>query len=163
MSKYCVICKRPIESEDPAVLSLGALGTPKHICTHCEDTIDKMLSLTDYNEIMSECKTLGEALTRGDTGDESVIKSVNELITKAADRAASIKEGSYDFSEDEEESGDAEESFDEIPEELRETAEDKALDEKEAHFTAIFNTVTTWISGIILVGAVGFFIYTLLS
>ena len=168
MAKYCSICKRPIDTEDPAVLTIGGYGTPKHICTVCEGTIDKMMTLTEYDEIMAECKTLGEALTGGDTGDGSVISTVNELIDKAAERAQSIKDGTYSEEEDGDsadadgENEDNEESYDDIPEELRETEEDRALDEKEARNAAIFNTVTTWASGIILVAAIGFFIYKLL-
>ena len=55
---------------------------------------------------------------------------MEEMVQRATDRAKRIAEGTYDFSEDEE---DPEvEELVEIPEELQETEEDRALDEKDA-------------------------------
>jgi hypothetical protein len=153
MAKYCVICKRPIEKEEPAVLTMGGFGVPKCICGQCEETIDKMTTGTDYEEIIESCVSLGESLTRGDTGDNSVIATVNGLIKNASERAAKIKDGTYDFSLDEKSD---DEDF-EITEDIAETEEDRALDEKEAKANKVLDTILTWASGIIIVVAVVFF------
>ena len=58
-----------------------------------------------------------------------VVELVSETLNHAAKRATAIKEGTYDFSLDEESAED--EGFDEVPEELLESEEDKALDEAE--------------------------------
>jgi hypothetical protein len=64
------------------------------------------------------------------------------MMADAANRAKAIKEGSYDFSLDE---AAAEEGFDEIPEELRESEEDIELDrieeENNKKFDKFYNGV----------------------
>ena len=159
MAKYCVICKRPIENEDPAILTMGGYGVPKYICEDCEHTIDAMNESTDTEEVRASCRKLGEALTHGDTGDENVIKTVNSLIADASERAARIDDGSY-IPEENAESTD--EEFD-ITEDLKETEEDRLLDEKEAEVNKKINTITTWVSIGVIVLFLGLFLYRLLS
>jgi hypothetical protein len=88
------------------------------------------------------------------------LNSVTKLLTDSAKRAQQIKEGTYDFSLDEAEDPD---SFDEIPEELQETEEDKLLDEKEAAANAKFDKVMSWIWVGVGVGALGFIIWKLID
>ena len=158
MAKHCVICKRPIEKEDPAILMMGGYGVPKCICEECENTVDLLNESVDAAEIREGCRKLGEALTRGDTGDESVIVTVNEIIAEAGEKAERIENGTYDP----EEAKDEEEEFD-ITEDLQETVEDRKLDEEEARANKVYNTVSSWVAGIIIVIALGFFIYKLIA
>ena len=158
MARHCVICKRPIEKEDPAILMMGGYGVPKCICEECENTVDLLNESVDAAEIREGCRKLGEALTRGDTGDESVIVTVNEIIAEAGEKAERIENGTYDP----EEAKDEEEEFD-ITEDLQETEEDRKLDEEEARANKIYNTVSSWVAGIIIVIALGFFIYKLIA
>ena len=158
MARHCVICKRPIEKEEPAILMMGGYGVPKCICEECENTVDLLNESEDAGEIREGCRKLGEALTRGDTGDESVIVTVNEIIAEAGKKAESIENGTYDPSKEKEE----EEEFD-ITEDLEETEEDRKLDEEEARANKIYNTVSSWVAGIIIVIALGFFIYKLIA
>ena len=158
MARHCVICKRPIEKEEPAILMMGGYGVPKCICEECENTVDLLNESEDAGEIREGCRKLGEALTRGDTGDESVIVTVNEIIAEAVKKAESIENGTYDPSEEKEE----EEEFD-ITEDLEEIEEDRKLDEEEARANKIYNTVSSWVAGIIIVIALGFFIYKLIA
>ena len=158
MARHCVICKRPIEKEEPAILMMGGYGVPKCICEECENTVDLLNESEDAGEIREGCRKLGEALTRGDTGDESVIVTVNEIIAEAGKKAESIENGTYDPNEEKEE----EEEFD-ITEDLEETEEDRKLDEEEARANKIYNTVSSWVAGIIIVIALGFFIYKLIA
>ena len=158
MAKHCVICKRPIEKEDPAILTMGGYGVPKCICEECENTIDLMNESLDSDEVREQCRKLGEALTSGDTGDESVINAVNAIIAEASDKADRIDDGSYTPSEE----PSPEEEFD-ITEELQETEEDRKLDEEDARIAKITNTVTTWVSAVIILIAIGFFIYKMIA
>ena len=158
MARPCVICKRPIEKEDPAILMMGGYGVPKCICEECENTVDLLNESVDAAEIREGCRKLGEALTRGDTGDESVIVTVNEIIAEAGEKAERIENGTYDP----EEAKDEEEEFD-ITEDLQETEEDRKLDEEEARANKVYNTVSSWVAGIIIVIALGFFIYKLIA
>ena len=158
MARHCVICKRPIEKEEPAILMMGGYGVPKCICEECENTVDILNESEDAGEIREGCRKLGEALTRGDTGDESVIVTVNEIIAEAGKKAESIENGTYDPNEEKEE----EEEFD-ITEDLEETEEDRKLDEEEARANKIYNTISSWVAGIIIVIALGFFIYKLIA
>ena len=158
MAKHCVICKRPIEKEDPAILMMGGYGVPKCICEECENTVDLLNESVDAAEIREGCRKLGEALTRGDTGDESVILTVNGIIAEAGEKAERIENGTYDP----EEAKDEEEEFD-ITEDLQETEEDRKLDEEEARANKVYNTVSSWVAGIVIVIALGFFIYKLIA
>ena len=73
------------------------------------------------------------------------------------ERAKLIKEGSYDFALDDQES--EEDVLEEIPEELRETEEDRELDRKEAEALKKFDKVTNWLWLGILVGVIGAIVY----
>ncbi|MBQ9071512.1 MAG: hypothetical protein IJY23_09250 [Clostridia bacterium] len=154
MAKYCCVCKRMLERDDAPILTMSAYGSPKCLCDECADTVERATASRDYEEIINSCQSLGDALTRGDTGDIQVINTVNSIISEAKDRAEKINDGTYDFSIDEKED---EEEF-EITEDLEETEEDRAKDEKEAKVMKLFDTITSWAAGIILLGAVIFFI-----
>lgn len=159
MAKHCVICKRPIEKEDPAILMMGGYGVPKCICEDCESTLDVLNESEDALELRDGCRKLGEALTRGDTGDESVIETVNAIIAEAGEKAARIEDGTYD---PDAENTEEEEEFD-ITEDLEETEEDRKLDEEEARANKVYNTVSSWVAGVIILIAIGFFIYKLIA
>jgi hypothetical protein len=137
---------------------MGGYGVPKCICEECENTVDLLNESVDAAEIREGCRKLGEALTRGDTGDESVIVTVNKIIAEAGEKAERIENGTYDP----EEAKDEEEEFD-ITEDLEETEEDRKLDEEEARANKVYNTVSSWVAGIIIVIALGFFIYKLIA
>ena len=126
MAKLCSICQYPLEKEDAPVIAMSALGNPKCVCERCEEFIEAATTSRDPDEITEACKNLGETLTRGNTGDEQIIVAVNDIIASANQRCAAIKDGTYDFSLDENES----EEFD-ITEDLMETEEDKAKDARD--------------------------------
>ena len=134
---------------------MGGYGYPKCICDECAGTIDTMTQSREYDEIIEACKKLGENLTEGNTDDTQIIATVNEIIKNGSERAEAIKDGSYDFSLDEQVS--EEEEFD-ITEDLEETEEDRKKDEQEAKIANIIDTIGAWAAGLILVGAVVFFI-----
>ena len=154
MTKNCSICKLPLESEDAAVIAIGAYGTPKCICERCESAIEAATGSHDATEAENAIKELGEALTKGNTGDSQIIETVNSIIESAAERAGAIKNGTYDFSLDEK----IDEQEFVIEEDMLESEEDRLLDEKEAKANKIVDTITSWICGIAFLAAVVFFV-----
>lgn len=153
MAKHCCICQRNIEKDDAPILAIGAYGAPKCICGECEKNIDTATRATDANDATEAIRKLGESLTLGNTQDSQIIETVNGIITDAAQRAEAIRNGSYDFAKDDE----SEPEF-ELDEDLLESEEDRALDEKEAKTNKTIDTVTAWACGIILTAAIVFFI-----
>ena len=155
--KKCTICKNIFDGEDAAVLTMSGFGNARYICPDCEELIDTATGSRDYEEITAAIGKLGERASV-EISDTLAFNAFAEIIGSASERAEKIKSGEYDFSLDEAE----EEGFDEIPEELRETEEDKALDEKEAKVGAVIEKVTSWICGAMIAAVVLFFIYRLI-
>lgn len=153
MAKNCCICKAPIEKEDAPVLAIGAYGTPKCICDGCEGKINRATTSRDTVEIENAIRELGETLTAGNTFDDQIIETVDGIIKGSAERLEKIKNGTYDFAEDE-----VEEPEFELGEDMLESEEDKALDEKEAKVNKMVDKVTSWICGIVFAVALIFFI-----
>ena len=151
--KSCSICKAPIESENPSVLTMGGYGNPRYTCECCDAQLDRMLLSKEPAEVQDAMQILGDHLARIGCEDNAVIKTMEEMVRSATARAEAIREGPYDFSEDEVES--TEEEMIEIPEELRETEEDRALDEKEEAAAKKMDKIMdyAWIVLLVLFGA----------
>ena len=81
------------------------------------------------------------------------------MMRRAGERAAAIEKGTYDFSED---ASEDEEEMIEIPEELRETEEDRALDEKDAEAEKKFDKIMNWAWAGILAAFVIYFAYIII-
>ena len=77
-----------------------------------------------------------------------------------ADRAEKINKGEYDFSLDEnvEETGE-----DDIPEELLETEEDKALDERDEKRQKKFDKIFNIVALAVFAGVIGYLAYKFIS
>ncbi len=150
---FCALCGRIPEAEEPAVLTMGRYGNPRHLCDECEAQMDAASLGRDYDEIVDAIDTLGKKATGFAKDDETTMKVMRAFLMRAAKRAAQIKDGSYDF--DAEESSDTEEGFEEIPEELLETEEDAELDrieaEKSKHFDKFLNGFWVGFFGILFV------------
>lgn len=156
----CCICFSKIDPETAPILTIGKLGNPRCLCPECESLFDTATLGKTYEEITEACREIGDTMTRHNADDETVFCEVNNIISSSMERAEAIKDGSYDFSLDEEliESTNAAEVKEELPEELRETEEDIELDKKDQRVGKIIDTVTSWIAGLALVGAVAFFL-----
>ena len=133
---------------------MGGYGNPKCACESCEALIDTATTSRDPEKISEACKSLGEALTAGNTGDEQIIDTVNDIIRSASERGAAIKEGTYDFALDE---ADAEDEFD-ITDDLKESEEDRKKDERDEKVAKIIDTALSWACGAIFVAAITLFI-----
>ena len=141
MSKICCTCLKRMESEDAPVLTMGAYGTPKVLCDGCAALIETITLGKEYDEITEAMHTLTATMSASNVDDRVTVETVTQLLADSAKRAQQIKEGTYDFALDE---MDSEEGFDEIPEELRETEEDRLLDEKDAADVERFDKIMKW-------------------
>ena len=127
--KICSTCLSRIYSEEAPLLTMGAYGNPKYICDDCAELIETITLGKDCDEISEAIESLTQRMSRANVDDRVTVATVTKILSESTERAQKIKEGTYDFTLDETE---GEEVFDEIPEELQETEEDRLLDEKEA-------------------------------
>ena len=139
MGKNCCTCLSRIENDDAPVLTMGAYGTPKLLCDDCAALVETITYGRDYDEIAEAMSTLTDVITKSNADDRKVVATVTEILENGAKRAQKIKEGTYDFALDE-----VDEGFEEIPEELQETEEDRLLDEKEAESNARMDKFINW-------------------
>lgn len=136
----CAVCSAPIEEESPAILTMGGFGHPRYLCPACAERFDTVTEGRDPDAISAAAEKISADLAASGTDDEATYETVKEILDTAATRAEGIRAGTYDFSEDEKEE---EGELDEIPEELLESEEDRALDraeeEKNKKFDRILN------------------------
>ena len=141
MSKCCMCCQE-IEREDPAVLAMGGAGIPRYLCDDCENLLDTATLSRDYDDAGAAIGKISKLMADNDP-DPVTLAIVSQILLKSSDRAVAIREGKYDFALDEQPMEQAE--FDEIPEDLQETEEDKEKDrideEKNKKFDKIYNIV----------------------
>ena len=109
-----------------------------------------------YDEVVTAMNALTAKMSAANVDDRVTVATVTEMLSECAKRAQKIKDGSYDFSLDEDKEN---EGMDEIPEELQETEEDRLLDEKEAEANAKFDKVMNWMWIGVGIAAVGFIIW----
>lgn len=160
MEKLCSICNKKVDSETAAILTIGGFGNPKYICEECDGDLAEATGAKDVDAVSAAIDRISKKMSLTDSGDGLVLKTVEDIMAEASSRALKIKEGTYDFSADEPEACDVEE---EIPEELRETEEDKELDRQEAEKNKKLDKISNWISAIILLGVFGYAIYRLIT
>ena len=159
MNKLCSVCRRNTDSETSSILVMGGFGNPKYLCEECERDFDKVTGARNYESIKAAMDKVGENLSKNNVEDQTVLDAIEEIFVEARERAEKIKNGTYDFSEEELETVDEE---DEIPEDLRESEEDKQLDQKEAKVNKKIDTILNWAFVVIFVLAIGFFVAKLL-
>lgn len=158
--KACSICKAPIESEEPSILTMGGYGNPRYVCECCDTQMDRMMFAKDPDEVQDAMKILGDHLARIGCEDNAVIQTMQEITSRAVVRAEAIRAGTYDFSEDA--STEDEEEMVEIPEELQETEEDRALDEKEEVQSKKFDKIMNYAWGVFAVLFAAAFAYIMI-
>jgi hypothetical protein len=93
--------------------------------------------------------------------DPVTLAIVSQLLLKASDRAVAMKEGKYDFALDDQPV--EEDGFEEIPEDLQETEEDKEKDRIEEEKTKKFDKVYNIILIALCVIFVGFLIWNIID
>ena len=158
--KHCSICKKNIESEEPAILTMSGFGNPRHICEECEKDLDEATLSREPEIISAAIGRIGEKIKSANNDDALILNTVSEIIESATERGEMIKNGVYDFEND---GIDEEGAIDEIPEELLETEEDKRRDERDARVNAKLDKIMNWVTLGIFVGALGYIIYWVIS
>ena len=153
---YCSICFAKVDGDEAPVLAISGAGVPRCLCESCASDIDTVNTSRDYYEISGAMDRLTGILSERNADDVLTIGTMNQILTKAAERAKLIKAGTYDFSLDEAEPEVEDESLIEIPEDLLESEEDKELDEKENERAQKIDKVLNWVWGIVMALAVAF-------
>ncbi len=154
----CSICSRGIDEETAAVLEMGAYGNPKYLCDECSSDLECATTSTDPQEIAASVDRIAKKVSDGGIKGRTFI-TVNSILESAAERAKAIKEGNYDFSDDEDES----DSFDEIPEELLETEEDRELDRQDEENAEKFNKFFDYVTFGVFIGIAVFVVWKLVD
>lgn len=149
-SRKCTVCKKLFDGSEASILTMSGFGNARLICPECAELLDTATLDTDYEKIKAAMDSLADR-NDIDPADSAAVSAFTNLLDTAAERAEKIKSGEYDFSLDTDSS---EDEFEEIPEELKESEEDRALDEKEAKASAIMDKISTWVCGAIIVGAI---------
>ena len=156
----CSVCFGVIENpEEAAILSMGHFGNPRILCPECEGLISTALRSRDEAEIEDAIERLGKTVSDCSSDDEAVLLAVEGIFKTATERKEKIKAGTYDFSLDDAEE---ESAFEEIPEELLETEEDKAATEREEKINKKFGKVMDIITAVVFTAAVALFLYFIL-
>ena len=154
MKRNCCICLVGIEDENAPILTMGAYGNPKCLCPECAALVDTATSGKEYDAITAAMDDITAKMSKANIDDRVTVNTMTQLLADSAERAQKIKEGTYDFALDEMEND--EEGFDDIPEELQETEEDRLLDKKEEEANAKFDKVLNWMW--IALGVVALFV-----
>lgn len=160
MSKKCCMCRIIIEREDAPVLSMG-VGHPRLLCDECASLLDTATLSREFSEIEDAMDKVGLRMKDNDP-DRVTISIVSSIMSKASERAKAIAAGEYDFSLDEE-AEDSEDGFDEIPEELCESEEDRELDRKDEEKQKRFDKVYNVILALACIALVGLIIWKLVD
>ena len=157
----CCICERKIEREDAPVLSMGGAGYARLLCDECDGLLTVATEGTDFNEIERAMDQLGKKISGGNP-DGVTFDMMNNLMREASERAKAIRDGSYDFSLDRSVE-DEEWSLEDIPEELRESEEDKAKDKADEEKMKKFDKFSNWVFIGALIGCVLFVVYKIIE
>ena len=152
---YCSICLKRIEREDAPLLCMSGSGIPRCLCDECASDIERATLGKEYDGIIEALDKISDNLSKNNVDDPVTIDTVTDILNSSAERAKLIAAGEYDFSLDE-----AEESeFDEIPEDMLESEEDRQLDAEEEERANRLDKVLNWVWLAVLVAAVGFMVW----
>ena len=180
----CSICLKKIDSENAPILTISGYGKPRYLCPHCEELVSVICESGDRKKVSEAIEKIGASLTVASVEDRPVFSALNEMIEDAKARLENpevtdkegeearsaeepcevtcedvaedvIEEGAFAPTAGEAESED--DGFD-IPEELRESEDDRKKDEADKKRGKIFDTVIGWAAAAILIGAIVFFV-----
>ena len=140
--RHCSICKREVDENEAPILAMGGFGNPKYLCAECAEDIDNVIGAKEAERIELAMAKISGKLSESDTDDMLVAETIKEIFSAAGERAQKIRNGTYDFSEDEAEN----DEITDVPEELLETEEDKARDEREAKAAKLFDKIFNWVA-----------------
>lgn len=148
--KVCSVCLCDIEREDAPVLTMGHFANPRLLCDGCAELIETALRSHEPSEAEEAMKRLGESVSANAAEDRAVLEAIEDIFKEASSRADKIRRAEYDFALDEQDGFDG---FEEIPDELLETEEDRKKTEREEETNRKFNKVMDIITAAIFVAA----------
>ena len=155
----CAICLSHADPETAPILTMSGYGNPRYLCPDCERDVDLATTSESYEEATAAMDRLSAKVTRHNS-DKQTVETVTVLLADAAVRARSIADGTYTPEADE---SAAEDGFDEIPEDMLETAEDVAAEERDAEKLRKFDKVFNWIAGIVFGAAALILVWRILD
>lgn len=156
----CSICLNNLDKDEADILTMGIYGTPRYICPDCAADLTKATTSRDVKEIEEAMDKIGQKLAYCGIDDERTRDTIEEIFNDAKARALEIKNGTYDFSLDDEPKEDV---LEEIPEDMQESEEDKLLDKKESEKLKKFEDIINWITiGLGAAAAIFFVVYFLI-
>lgn len=130
MEKLCSVCNAKIDTEKAAILTMGGFGNPRYICEECEKELDILTKGKTHEDIKNAAEKLSGKICANNIEDSLVMETIDSIFAEAKIRAEQIKNGEYDFENDNIDCTDG--ASDDIPEELLESEEDKQLDRIES-------------------------------
>ena len=140
----CTVCNSQTRAEDAPILAFGVYGDHKVLCDECAADIEEASLSVDIDEIAAAMDRISKKMSKNEP-DGQTISTVTAIMEGCAERANAIKDGTYDFARDDKVA--TAESFEDIPEELLETEEDRELtaeeEEKNKKFDKIYNIVAS--------------------
>lgn len=155
--KKCAICYTDTDEGTSSILAMGGFGNPRYLCPECEALIDNLTLAGDYEKFSEAKSSLAARFHQHISDDTVTFEAVCDMFDRAEKRATQIKEGTYDFSLDEQQEEKGE--FDDIPEDLKETEEDRKLDERDEQINKKTDKILNWTMLGVFVGVIGFFVY----
>lgn len=162
--KSCCVCSKEVEREDAPLLTVSAYGNPRYLCDECAAELDRAMFSKEPEEIECAMESLVKKASGKAHSDTVTVDTLAELMSISSERLKKIREGKYDFSNDEKiRALQSDDSFVEIPEELRETEEDKELDRRDEEKQKKFDKISSLISAAVIIAAVVFVVIKLLS
>ena len=156
MEKKCAICYTNIDGDNAPILAMGGFGYPRLLCPECERLIESVSTTKDYDEFLEAKKSLASRCHPYLSDDKLTFDTVCSILDSSTERAEAIKSGTYDFSLDEVAE---EDSFDEIPDDMKETEEDRLLDERDEEMSKKADKVLNWAMLGALIALIGFAVY----
>ena len=139
---------------------MSGFGNPRYLCEECEKDLDDATLSREPETISEAIEKIGKKIQAANNDDALILKTVSEIIDGATERGEMIRNGVYDFENDEQA---PEEEIEEVPDELLETEEDKALDKREAEKNAKIDKVLNWVTLGVFVAALGYIAYWVIS
>ena len=149
---FCALCNNVCDTDSP-VLVMGPYGNPRLLCPECAEALDTVTLGKEVVDIRAAMVRIGERMSEKKPDDLS-LGTVNAILEDAAERARLIECGEYDFSLDE---SDSSEELLDIPEDQRESEEDKLLDERDEEKIKRFDKILNWVLIGVIIAVVGFF------
>ena len=139
---------------------MSGFGNPRHICEECEKDLDEATLSREPEVISAAIERIGKKMQTANNDDGLILETVSGIIENATERGEMIKEGVYDFENDEANDG---EPSDEVPEELLETEEDKERDRREKKANEKLDKIMNWVLLGVIIGFIGYTAYWVIS